>query len=255
MTQRTALVTGAGGGIGRAIAQRLAADGATIWCADLDGETADETARLLRRSGFSAEAAQLDIAERVQVEQLINRITTDHPLDVLVNNAGIGMVHHFLEVEPEDFERSLRVNILGTFNCGQLAARHMSARGAGRIVNIASTSGERAGWLRTAYGVSKAGVIQLTRQMAVELATTGVTVNAVSPGPVETAMTRAMHTPETKIAYEQAVPMGRYGRPGEIAAAVAFLASDEASYLTGHVLNVEGGFIAAGIRFGNEPAA
>ena len=245
MTAQTALVTGAG--IGRAIAQRLAHDGATVWCADLNRDSAEATAALIRDANGKADFAGVDIAEREQVKSLVEEITENAELDILVNNAGIGMVHRFLDIDPADLERSLRVNVMGTFHCAQLAARHMARRGAGRIINIASTSGERAGWYRTAYGTSKAAVIQLTRQMAVELAGNGVTVNAVSPGPIATDMTRDMHTPGTTAAYEHAVPMSRYGRPEEIAAAVAFLASDEASYITGHVLNVEGGFIAAGV--------
>ncbi len=255
MTGRTALVTGAGAGIGRAIAERLAHDSATVWCADLNRDGAQATATLIREAGGKAHFAGVDIAERDQVERLVKEITENAKLDILVNNAGLGMVHRFLDVDPVDFERTLRVNVMGTFHCAQLAARHMAARRTGRIVNIASTSGERAGWYRTAYGTSKAAVIQLTRQMAVELADVDVTVNAVSPGPIETDMTRAMHTPGTTAAYEHAVPMSRYGSPEEVAAAVTFLASEEASYITGHVLNVEGGFIAAGVRFDDFPAS
>ncbi len=252
MPQQTALVTGAGGGIGRAIAERLARDGAAVWCADLNQSAADDTAMLIQAAGGQARAAGVDIADRNQVADLIEKIIRDAPLDILVNNAGIGKIHRFLDADPSDLEQCLRVNVMGTFHCGQIAARHMAARRTGRIINIASTSGERAGLYRTAYGTSKAAVIQLTRQMAMELADTGVTVNAVSPGPVETDMTRAMHTPGTKAAYKQAVPMGRYGSPREVAAAVAFLASSEASYINGHVLNVEGGFMAAGIHFDDE---
>ncbi len=249
MTGRVALVTGAGGGIGRAIAQRLAADGATVWCADIDTDGNEETAALIRETGDIANAAHVDITNRQQIQKLVDEIAGETGVDILVNNAGVGMVHRFLDVDPADFERILRVNVVGTFNCAQIVARHMAAQRGGRIVNIASTSGDRAGWYRTAYGTSKAAVMQLTRQMAIELASVGITVNAVSPGPVETDMTRKMHTPGTKAGYRQAIPMNRYGTPAEIAAAASFLASAEASYITGHILNVEGGFIAAGVRF------
>jgi NAD(P)-dependent dehydrogenase (short-subunit alcohol dehydrogenase family) len=128
----------------------------------------------------------------------------------------------------------------------------MVKRGWGRIVNTASISGQRAGWARTAYGTSKAGLIHLTRQMAMELAPHGITANAVGPGPVETEMTRKALTPEMREAYYAAIPAGRFGQSEETAAAVAFLASEQAGYINGHCLNVDGGFVAAGLKFDND---
>jgi NAD(P)-dependent dehydrogenase (short-subunit alcohol dehydrogenase family) len=169
-------------------------------------------------------------------------------LDILVNNAGIAVLRPFLELPLAEFERVLRVNLMGALLCGQHAARHMIGRGGGgRIVNIASISGQRAGTNRTSYGTSKAALIQLTRQMALELAPHRITANAIAPGPVETDMVRAAHTPAQRAAYGRMVPAQRYGTPAEVAAAALFLVSDEAAYVTGHVLDVDGGFMAAGL--------
>jgi len=141
----------------------------------------------------------------------------------------------------------MNINLTGVMLCGQHAARLMMPRKWGRIVNISSVSGIRAGTGRTAYGTSKAAVIGLTRQMAVELAEHGITVNSVAPGPVDTALTQALHSPETRRSFTDGVPMKRYGSPAEIAAAVAFLSRQDASYITGHVVPVDGGFVAAGV--------
>jgi 3-oxoacyl-[acyl-carrier protein] reductase len=170
-------------------------------------------------------------------------------LDVLVNNAGVGLNRPFLTTTLEEWNRQLQVNLTGTFLCGQAAARVMTRRGGGRIVNVASISGQRGGQGRAAYGAAKAGVILLTKVMAVELAPLGVRVNAVAPGPVDTEQSRGTHTEATRRAYRERIPAGRYGERGEVADAVLFLASGSSGFVFGHVLNVDGGFGAAGLMF------
>ncbi|KMO36239.1 hypothetical protein VQ02_15710 [Methylobacterium variabile] len=245
---RTAIVTGSGGGLGEAIARRLAEEGAAIVVADRDADLGEGVAALLRGAGLEAVALATDVGDAGSVDALFAATLARYGrLDILVNNAGIAGLHRFLDQPLGDWERVLRVNLTGTFLCGQAAARIMAERGYGRIVNIASVSGLRAGSGRTAYGTSKAGIIMLTRQMALELGGLGITVNAVAPGPVDTPMVLANHTPRTRDAFTRMVPLARYGTPDEIAAAVAFLASAEASYVSGHVLCVDGGFTSAGV--------
>ena len=157
-------------------------------------------------------------------------------LDALVNNAGIAIFKPILEVTYEDWSRVLAVNLTGPFLCTQAAAPLMRDNGGGAIVNITSISGLRASTLRTAYGTSKAGLAHLTKQQAAELASLGIRVNAVAPGPVDTAMAKAVHTPEIREDYHDHMPLNRYGLEEELAEAIYFLASDRASYITGQVL-------------------
>ena len=247
---RVVIVTGAGSGIGRGIASAFAAEGGAIAVADIDAEAATETATALKEAGAQALAVAMDVTSPADVDRAVTETLAEFGgLDVLVNNAGIAGMHGFLETSPEDFEHVLRVNLIGTFLCAQAAAREMVSRGYGRIINVASISGQRAGWGRTAYGTSKAAIIQLTRQIALELAQDGVTANAIAPGPVDTPLTARDHSPETRAAYRHAVPAGRYGQIEEMAAAVLFLASEAAAYINGHTLNIDGGYAAAGIKY------
>ncbi len=245
---KVAIVTGAAAGLGFAIAERLASDGAAVVIADVDLEGAETAREKLAASGGRAFAQRADVSDPRDVMALVARTLEEFGrLDVMVSNAGIGGTHAFLDEPLEHWNRVLAVNLTGVFLCGQAAARAMLKQGSGRIVNVASISGVRAGSGRTAYGTAKAGVIQLTRQMALELGPRGINVNAVAPGPVETALTLRDHTAETRAAYNALIPLERYGTPQEIAAAVAFLASAEASYINGQTLFVDGGFTAAGM--------
>jgi 3-oxoacyl-[acyl-carrier protein] reductase len=248
-----AIITGAAQGIGRDIALRFAREGARVVVADLNETHASAVAAEIAATGGQGIAVEVDVTQPEKIDAVI-RVTLRRfgRIDVLVNNAGIGSNEPVLEMSLEEWERNLKVNLTGTFLCAQAAGRVMVKQGAGRIINIASISGQRGGVGRSAYGAAKAGVIQLTRVMAVELAPLGVGVNAISPGPIDTAQSRGTHTPDTRRAYLDRIPLKRYGQGSEIAAAAVFLASDESSFVVGHILNVDGGFDAAGLIFNDK---
>ncbi|MGH7997506.1 MAG: SDR family NAD(P)-dependent oxidoreductase [Opitutaceae bacterium] len=253
LKDKTAIVTGSGRGIGRDIALRLVAEGSSVLIADLSEAHAKAVAAEITANGGRAAATRVDVGDPAGAQRLVDAALTNFGrIDCLVNNAGIGLNKPFLTTTLAEWEANLRVNLTGTFLCGQSVARAMVAGGGGRIINIASISGQRGGVGRAAYGASKAGVILLTKVMAVELAPLGVLVNAVAPGPVDTEQSRGAHTEDTRRAYRERIPLHRYGSAAEIAAAVVFLASPEASFVNGHVLNVDGGFDAAGLIFEQE---
>jgi 3-oxoacyl-[acyl-carrier protein] reductase len=250
LVNKVAIVTGGGRGIGRDIALRFAQEGACVVVADLDDANGRGVVAEIEAGGGLALAVKADIADPLQVEALMGATTRRFGrLDVLVNNAGVGLARPFLTTTLADFERVLRVNLVGTFLCGQAAARVMVRQKSGTIVNIASISGQRGATARSAYGAAKAGVIQLTKVMALELARYGIRVNAIAPGPVDTAQSRQNHTAATRQAYHERILLKRYGTGAENAAAVLFLACDESSFITGEILNVDGGFNAAGLIF------
>ncbi|TCH99867.1 SDR family oxidoreductase [Roseococcus sp. SYP-B2431] len=245
MTDRVAVVTGAGRGIGLATARRFLAEGWRVALLDIDLELVTAAA-----AGLAGDALALrcDVADATEVGAVIRR-AADHfgRLDALVNNAGTAVFKPMLETTPEEWARVLAVNLTGPFLAVQAAAPLMAATGGGAVVNVTSISGLRASTLRVAYGTSKAALAHLTKQQAVELAGLGIRVNAVAPGPVDTAMAKAVHTPEIRADYHDAIPLNRYGLEGELAEAIFFLCSEASSYVTGQVLAVDGGFEAAGI--------
>jgi NAD(P)-dependent dehydrogenase (short-subunit alcohol dehydrogenase family) len=244
---KVALVTGAARGIGLATARRFLADGWNVALLDIDGDNLRHAHAALAKPDVTV-ALECDVADPEAVARCFDLAATRFGrLDALVNNAGIAIFKPILDVTYADWSRVLAVNLTGPFLCAQAAAPLMRDSGGGAIVNITSISGLRASTLRTAYGTSKAGLAHLTQQQAVEFAPLGIRVNAVAPGPVDTAMARAVHTPEIRAAYHDAIPLNRYGLETELAEAIFFLCSDRASYITGQTLAVDGGFEATGI--------
>ena len=242
-----AVVTGAARGIGRATARLFVERGYRVAMIDIDATTLAVAAR-----EFEEPARVLpivcDVAEPQPVATAFARIAGEFQrIDALVNNAGIAIFKPLLETTFDDWSRVLAVNLSGPFLCTRAAAPLMLKNGGGAIVNITSISGVRASTLRTAYGTSKAALSHLTLQQAVELGDMGIRVNAIAPGPVDTAMARQVHTPEIRAAYRDAIPLARYGTEREIAEAIAFLCSPAASYINGQVIAVDGGFDATGI--------
>ena len=247
--QRIALVTGAAMGIGAAVAERLANDGYRVIDSDNNPDEAKKTCERMRDGGLSAEPLALDVGRAESIAEAFATVRERHGrCDVLVNNAGIAKTFPFVDFPLDTWLATLTINVTGTLLCSQHAARMMIEHRWGRIVNIASVAGMRSvSTGRTAYGTSKAAVIALTRQMAVELADQGVTANAVAPGPVETPLTKVLHSAQFRQEYTSAIPMKRYGTPAEVASAVSFLASEESAYITGETLAVDGGFMSAGV--------
>ncbi|MFM9939253.1 MAG: SDR family NAD(P)-dependent oxidoreductase [Hyphomicrobiaceae bacterium] len=246
---RVAIVTGGGHGIGAAIASRLAAEGAKVLVCDIQADRAQAKAAEITTKNGTAAAFAVDVRERASVEAAVVRAVTEFGgLDVLINAAGVMDRAPFLETSDELWRKVLETNLTGIFLCCQTAARKMiELKNNGSIVNIASGSGILGGQGRAAYGASKAGVMNLTQTMAIELAAHGIRVNAVAPGPVKTR-------PEQGAALGPSVaarmPLKRFGTAEEIAALTLFLASGEASFITGHTYAADGGFTIAGILDG-----
>jgi NAD(P)-dependent dehydrogenase (short-subunit alcohol dehydrogenase family) len=245
---KAALVTGAGGGIGTAIAMRFAAEGAAVLCTDRDLAKAETTATAVTKAGGMAQAFRADVAEpRDCADQVMETVRRFGGIDILVNNAGISMHRLALDTSLEDWERVLRINLTGSFLTAQAAARVMVERGGGRIIQLGSISGQRGNMAGVAYGASKAAVMHICKVLAVELSDRGVMVNAIAPGPIETGISK--HGPSRKQKYLDRIPARRYGNVEAVANAALYLASDECDWVTGTILNVDGGFQTAGLSY------
>lgn len=240
---RVAIVTGAARGIGRAIAQRLSADGATVIVADRDASGAAETATGIVATGRSASPITTDVTDPRSVAELVARALAAHGrIDILVNNAGMLRSTPAADVTPDEWHLVVDANLTGTFLCAQAAYPAMRAIGRGRIVNVASMAGRATSTLGGVhYTTAKAGVLGLTRHLAREWARDGITVNAVSPGIVDTPMVREATDDVRLAAVLASIPMGRLAEPSEVAGLIAFLASDEARYITGANVDIHGG--------------
>jgi 3-oxoacyl-[acyl-carrier protein] reductase len=244
---QVAIVTGGGRGIGKAIALRLAREGADVGIIDVDGKSAEATTEEIRQLKHRAVATEADVANVNAVGAAVKEIVGAlGRVDILVNNAGIEKRAPFLEISPDDWQRQLTVNLSGTFYCCQAAAREMAKRRYGRIVNLSSVAGLIGPIDLAAYGAAKAGIVGLTRAAALDLADFGITVNAIAPGPIETELMRGVWTAEGLRERPQHGAIARFGTVDEIAHTALFLSSPESGFITGITLSVDGGAVAAG---------
>jgi NAD(P)-dependent dehydrogenase (short-subunit alcohol dehydrogenase family) len=248
---RVTAITGGALGIGRATARLFAEEGATVALGDVQLEAAQKVAQEIERGGGKAIAIGLDVGDAAQVQAFVDRVAGEFGrLDVMFANAGIAHSAPFLEHPEAQWHRVIRVNLTGVFLCGQAAARQMVRQGGGgRIITTASINGFRGVENLVGYNAAKAGVIELTRTMAVELAQHSITVNAIAPAQIDTRLTRTLPEEARRRRVER-IPMGRFGEPEEVARVALFLASDDASYVTGHTLAVDGGYLAGGLWSG-----
>jgi 3-oxoacyl-[acyl-carrier protein] reductase len=238
---RVSIVTGASQGIGETIARDLAAEGATVVLVDVQRDKLEAVARSIAEAGGRAEAHEVDVADMGAVERAVAAVAAGHGrIDHLVNNAGITRDGLLMRMKEEDWDAVIRVNLKGTFNFSKAVLRTMIAARYGRIVNIASIAGLMGNAGQTNYAASKAGIIAFARSLAREVGSRGITVNAVAPGFIMTAMTEALPE-EVRQAYLEAIPLKKFGLPKDVASAVKFLLSEDASYITGQVVSVNGG--------------
>jgi 3-oxoacyl-[acyl-carrier protein] reductase len=243
LKDKVALVTGASRGLGKAIALKLAAEGARVTVNYMNSaDKAEEVVKEIISRGGSAASMRADITSLPEVEKMVDSLYERFGrIDILVNNAGVTRDELLLSMTPEDWDMVIKTNLGGLFNCTKAVAKYMMVQKSGRIINISSVAGERGGRGQSNYAASKGGINAFTRSVAMELAPKKITVNAVAPGVVETEMSSTVIRRAKDIILD-AVALKRLGQPEEIANVVAFLASDDSSYITGEVIRVDGGF-------------
>ena len=245
LKDKVAIVTGAASGIGKAIAVEFAKEGADVCVTDLNLDGANQVAEEIRKLGRKATALKVDVVKMSDIDKMVASTIDNHgKIDILVNNAGVYIKSPILEVREADWDLMLDVMLKGTFFCTQRVLPHMLKQGKGKVINIASTFGQIGFFEATAYCAAKGGVINLTRQMAFDLAPKKININAIGPGPTDTPLMRPdLENPERARLYLDRTPYGRAAQPEEIAWAAIYLASDESDFVNGHTLFVDGGWL------------
>ena len=243
LQNKVALVTGGAQGIGKTISEELVRNGAHVVLGDVNLEGAQATAEAINNNGGSASAVKIDVSNPAEVKQVFDSILKDKkPIDIMINNAGITRDGLKIRMKEAAWDRVLSINLKGTFLCSQQAAKQMMKQKSGAIVNIASIVGVMGNFGQANYSASKAGVIGLTKTLAREVASRGIRVNAVAPGFIDTEMTQVLDESVRQKLIEQ-IPLAKLGLPEDVARCVAFLVSDRSSYITGQVINVNGGML------------